>query len=94
MTESKSDPSEDMAFLCSECETGLMHLKHVTYFTWLNDELVTVPDFPAWICDHCGLRRYDSRAVSWITTLLNPATGQPRVYRRRPGQIRTGHPIP
>ena len=28
----------------------------MTYFTWLNEELITVPHFPAWVCDMCGRR--------------------------------------
>ena len=31
-----------------------MHLRHITYFTWLDEELVTVPNFPAWVCDFVG----------------------------------------
>jgi YgiT-type zinc finger domain-containing protein len=41
---------------CSECQAGQMRRVFVTYFTWLGDELITVPDFPAWRCDVCGRR--------------------------------------
>lgn len=61
---------------CPECQTGIMHLQYLTYFTWLNEELVTVPNFPSWVCDLCGRREYDSRAVTWLNTLLNPETGR------------------
>ena len=53
-----------------------MHLEFITYFTWLGDELITVPNFPAWICDVCGRREYDEKARSWLTALLNPDTGK------------------
>lgn len=69
---------------CSECVAGLMHLQFITYFTWLGDELVTVPNFPAWVCDVCGRREYDERALSWLTVLLNPTAGRPSSPRRRP----------
>ncbi len=71
-------PSEkpDYTLPCSECHSGVMHLRYITYFTWLNEELVTVPNFPAWVCDVCGRREYDSRAVSWLNTLLNPSAGR------------------
>ena len=52
-----------------------MHLRHITYFTWLGEELITVPGFPAWVCDICGRREYDESAVSWLSMLLNPETG-------------------
>ncbi len=74
---------------CNECASGLMHLRFITYFTWLNDELVTVPNFPAWICDVCGRREYDEKAISWLTMLLNPNAGKP-TPRKRPSH----HPRP
>jgi YgiT-type zinc finger domain-containing protein len=58
--------------LCTECQTGVLRLRHITYFTWLNEELITVPNFPAWVCDVCGRREYDGRAIVWLNTLLNP----------------------
>ncbi len=71
------------SYQCRECQAGMMHLQHITYFTWLNEELVTVPNFPAWVCDFCGRREYDSRAISWLTTMLNPETGKAEALRRR-----------
>lgn len=63
-------------FPCNECSAGVMHLVYITYFTWLGDELITVPNFPAWICDVCGRREYDQKARVWLTALLNPETGK------------------
>ena len=69
---------------CNECASGLMRLRFITYFTWLNEELVTVPNFPAWICDVCGRREYDEKAISWLTMLLNPNAGRPTARKRVP----------
>ena len=63
-------------FPCSECHAGILQPRHITYFTWLGNELISVPHFPAWICDVCGKREYDERAVNWLTTLLSPNAGQ------------------
>jgi YgiT-type zinc finger domain-containing protein len=71
------------SFQCTECQAGVMHLRHITYFTWLNEELVTVPNFPAWICDICGRREYDIRAISWLVTILDPETGKVTVKKSR-----------
>ncbi|GAB4501579.1 MAG: hypothetical protein Fur0035_11220 [Anaerolineales bacterium] len=71
-----SDETQRESFSCSECQAGVLSLNFITYFTWLDDELVTVPNFPAWICDVCGRREYDERAVSWLATLLSPSAGQ------------------
>ncbi len=68
---------------CPECHTGVLRLQYLTYFTWLNNELVTVPNFPSWVCDVCGRREYDARAVSWLNTLLSPNAGRGPTPRRR-----------
>jgi len=73
MTDTKS--SSPQSYPCPECQAGVVRLKHITYFTWLNDELITVPNFPAWVCDLCGKREYDQRAIAWLTMLLNPNAG-------------------
>jgi len=80
--------------LCSECQAGVLQLEYITYFTWLNEELVTVPNFPAWVCDVCGRREYDSRAVAWLNTLLNPDAGRRTPSRRRPGSANPNRPQP
>lgn len=79
-----NDNEASKSFPCTDCQAGVMHLKHLTYFTWLDEELVIVPNFPAWLCDVCGRREYDTRAIAWITTLLNPDTGKPAGKSRHP----------
>jgi len=69
---------------CSECQAGMMQVRYITYFTWLGDELITVPNFPAWICDFCGRREYDERAISWLSMLLSPNAGKPTSKTKRP----------
>ncbi len=64
-------------FPCDECQAGMMRLRFVTYFTWLAEEPIMVPNFPAWICDVCGRREYDEKSLSWLTMLLNPDAGKP-----------------
>ena len=77
-----NDKVQDL-FQCTECQAGVMHLRRITYFTWLDKELVTVPNFPAWVCDICGRREYDARAISWLVTILNPETGKASGLKRR-----------
>lgn len=69
---------------CTECQAGMMQVRYITYFTWLGEELITVPNFPAWVCDVCGRREYDERAISWLTMLLSPNTGRPSGDVRKP----------
>lgn len=78
---------------CPECQTGVLRLRYLTYFTWLGDELITVPNFPAWVCDVCGRREYDPRAVKWLNTLLNPNAGRsPASSRLKGNTTRTDRP--
>lgn len=62
----------------------MMRLRFITYFTWLGEELITVPNFPAWICDVCGRREYDEKSISWLTMLLNPNAGKPTRRKAAP----------
>ena len=73
----------DSVYYCPECQSGLMRLKHITYFTWLNEELITVPNFPAWVCDLCGRREYDHQAIIWLNTILHPETGRRNPTKRK-----------
>ncbi len=70
-----TDLPDSPSYPCNECQAGMMRLQFISYFTWLGNELITVPNFPAWVCDVCGKREYDQRAVNWLTALLNPSTG-------------------
>lgn len=45
--------------------------------TWLGNDLITVPNFPAWICDLCGHRTFDAHALAQLSLLLNPEAGTP-----------------
>jgi len=82
-TDSSQEKQPRSQLVCVECHAGVLHLEYLTYFTWLNNELVTVPNFPSWVCDVCGRREYDSRAINWLNALLSPNTGRRTVVRRR-----------
>ena len=71
---------------CPHCQVGVLRQKYLTYFTWLNSELITVPDFPSWVCDYCGDRHYDGKALNQLDNLLRPIgpaykTEIPRSYQ-------------
>lgn len=62
---------------CMHCQGGRKRLQSATLMTWLGDDLITVPNFPAWICDMCGHRTFDSHALAQLSLLLNPDAGTP-----------------
>jgi len=68
---------------CGECQAGQLRRGYVTYFTWLGDELITVPDFPAWVCDQCGRREYDIDALNRLSMLLSPTAGKSSLKKRQ-----------
>jgi len=70
----------------------MMRLQFITYFTWLDEELVTVPNFPAWVCDVCGRREYDPRALNELSLLLNPTAGKPPRHRKTANRQRRSSP--
>lgn len=62
---------------CLNCQGGIKHLGSATLMTWLGNDLITVPNFPAWICDICHHRSFDSGALAQLSMLLNPDAGTP-----------------
>jgi YgiT-type zinc finger domain-containing protein len=74
--------SDDTRMPCPECQAGKMHRSVVTYLTYIGDELISVPDFPAWVCDICGRREYDQQAMNQLSLLLSPTAGSPTHSRR------------
>ena len=76
MTETPAIEQPAAPIPCDECQAGIRHLHFITYFTWLGDELVMVPNFTAYICDVCGRRDYDDKSIAWLTMLLNPDAGK------------------
>jgi len=71
--EEQLEPQE--TYSCPECQAGILRLQHITYFAQMSGEYIAVPEFPAWVCDVCGRREYDHRALSWLNVLLDPQTG-------------------
>jgi len=62
---------------CVNCQGGRQHLRTATLMTWLGNDLITVPNFPAWICDLCGFRSFDTHALTQLSLLLNAEAGSP-----------------
>jgi len=72
----------DPVYACPECQVGALRAANVSYIARIHDRLVTVPDFPAWVCDVCGRREYDEAALAELRAMLE--SGAPP--RRRLGR--------
>jgi YgiT-type zinc finger domain-containing protein len=68
---------------CPECQLGLMHSRRVSYFGVHGGQTVSVPDFPAWVCDVCGRREYDASALAELMAMLQSGS-RPRRRIQRP----------
>lgn len=77
------DEQPEFAMPCPECRAGVSHLRYQTFMTWVQDHLITVPNFPTWVCDVCGWREVDHRALNWLTTLVNPPYSRSEEARLR-----------
>lgn len=79
--------SQDPVYSCPECQVGALRPANVSYLTRIHGRLVTVPDFPAWVCDVCGRREYDEAALTELRAMLEGGTPmRPRPRRPRPVQ--------
>lgn len=70
-------------YLCNQCHIGMMNFRYVTYCTRLGSELITVQNFPAYICDVCNKCEYDEQALDWLHIMLDPNIGKPTHAKRR-----------
>ena len=66
---------------CPDCQVGLIKRDTGTYYTWIENELVIVPNFPCWVCDVCGRREWDQNAIFNLGMILSPAAGTPTFER-------------
>lgn len=67
-------------YTCPECLVGILRPRKTSYFAMEDGHLISVPDFPAWVCDVCGRREYDTAALAELNAMLETD----RRLRRRP----------
>jgi YgiT-type zinc finger domain-containing protein len=86
---------------CPLCRIGTFRPKQVSYFNNRGGQLVSVPDFPAWVCDVCRHREYDPTALAELNFLL-ARKETPQQRRPRPASgpeqpassVESDHPPP
>ncbi len=82
-----------MSYVCPACGYGRLQPFRSIYTRRWGETFVTVPNFPAWRCDHCGYTRYDNAALAHIELVLGPdedelteGGAQPRLGQGGPGE--------
>lgn len=84
--------NQEPTYPCPRCQAGVLHLRYVTYYTHLGDDLLTVPNFPAWQCDVCGYLEYDPKALNFLHVLLSAPLQHEPVQRRGEASRSPRHP--
>ena len=62
--------NDEPFYPCQECKVGSLHRHTVFFFTIQDGQPICVPDFPAWVCDLCGRREYDSIALTELQAIF------------------------
>lgn len=75
--------SRVMDSACPECHSGRMQPTNAFLFLERAGMPLCIPDFPAWVCDMCGLREYDHLALSELDVMLGSNQAYKREKRRR-----------
>jgi YgiT-type zinc finger domain-containing protein len=71
-----------------------LHARTAFYCASVGGQFITIPDFPAWVCDVCGMREYDETAVLELRTILQfeRADRDPAPRDQQPTAGRLVHP--
>ena len=62
---------------------GTLHSRHVVFAHWFEGQFITLPNFPAWVCDICGACEYDAAALEQLEMILGPEADLRRETARR-----------
>lgn len=78
-------------YACPRCQIGTLQPKPVVFAHWFEGQFITIPNFPAWVCDFCGRCEYDALALERLEMILGPEADLRREASRR---ARRGRPKP
>jgi YgiT-type zinc finger domain-containing protein len=73
-------------YVCPHCQMGTLQPQAVPFAHWFEGQFITIPQFPAWVCDICGAREYDSAALEQLELMLGPEADLRRETQRRPAR--------
>jgi len=73
-------------FVCPHCQVGTLQPKWVTFAQWFEGQFITIPNFPGWVCDVCGICDYDELALEQLELILGPEADLRREASRRARQ--------
>ena len=75
---------------CPRCYVGRIQQKGTLLSTIVNGELLSIPNFPTWVCDMCHISMYDPAAIAQLRALLVPlGTPSRQSKQRKPKLVNT-----
>jgi YgiT-type zinc finger domain-containing protein len=84
-----SPNGQGFAMSCPHCQAGSLSLKRVLYARWHDRQFITMPNFPAWVCDVCARVEHDAGALERLAFVLGEPSAPPQ-----PDEPRAGHGLP
>jgi YgiT-type zinc finger domain-containing protein len=72
---------------------GTLRLRPVTFAHWFEGQFITIPRFPAWVCDICGKREYDVAALEQLELILGPEADLRREAAQRARRTQNTPPV-
>ena len=79
---------------CEQCRIGHYQPIAAPYMRWLDDQIMVIPNVPAYTCDVCGQMQYDADFLQKLQYLLDRLTSdlpasksatRPSVLEESPG---------
>jgi len=64
---------------CEKCRIGHYHLTSAPYLRWLDDQIMVIPDSPAYACDICDNMVYDANFLDKLQMLLDQLAGDSQI---------------
>jgi YgiT-type zinc finger domain-containing protein len=78
-----NEPNPQPVAICQHCLAGSLRLRQVVFAHWYGGQFITIPNFPAWVCDVCGETEYDPAALEQVETILGAELDLRREAGRR-----------
>ena len=70
-------------YVCPHCQMGTLQPRTAPFAHWFEGQFITIPQFPAWVCDICGEREYDQAALEQLELILGPEADLRRETQNR-----------
>jgi hypothetical protein len=64
---------------CEQCRIGQLRLNSAPYLRWIDEQIMVIPDSPAYACDVCDNMVYDINFLNKLQMLLDQLAGDGQI---------------